>query len=282
MTTLGILHPGDMGSAVGAAARLAGARVIWASAGRREATRARAAGDGLEDVGSLDAVAGASAIIVSICPPHAAVDVARAVAARGFAGCFVDANAVAPATAREIAAVVEKASATFVDGGIIGPPPRRPGTTRLYLSGSAAPRVAALFAAGSLETIVLDGGPGAASALKMAYAAWSKGTAALLLAIRALARAEGVDAALVAEWQRSGSMHAELPARAEQVARANARKAWRYVGEMEEIAATFAGAGLPDGFHGAAADIYRRLEAYKDAAAPPPLDELLRALRARE
>lgn len=282
MTTLGLLHPGDMGSVVGAAARAGGTRVIWASAGRSSATLARAAADGLEDAGSLDGVAAASDIILSVCPPHAALDVGRAVAARRFAGCFVDANAVSPATAREIGAIVEKAGARFVDGGIIGHPPRRPGTTRLYLSGGAAARVAELFAAGPLEAIVLDGGPGAASALKMAYAAWSKGTAALLLAIRALARAEGVDAALVAEWQRSGGMHAELPGRAEQVARANARKAWRYVGEMEEIAATFAGAELPGGFHQAAAEIYRRLEAYRDAPAPPPLDDLLRALRAPE
>jgi 3-hydroxyisobutyrate dehydrogenase-like beta-hydroxyacid dehydrogenase len=217
-------------------------------------------------------------VILSICPPHAALDVGRAVADQGFRGIYVDANAVAPGTARDIATLVEAAGATFVDGGIIGPPPERAGTTRLYLAGRAAPRVAAAFAGSSLEAIVLDGPPGAASALKMAYAAWTKGSAALLMAVRALATAEGVDDALVREWARSLP---ELPARSEAAVRGNARKAWRFVGEMEEIAATFGAAGLPDGFHRAAAVVYERLAGYKDSGEPPPLPEVAKALTTR-
>jgi 3-hydroxyisobutyrate dehydrogenase-like beta-hydroxyacid dehydrogenase len=274
MTTIGLLNPGEMGSSVGGAARAVGARVLWTSEGRSASTRTRASADGLEDVGTLAALVAASGVILSVCPPDAAPDVARAVSALNFRGIYVDANAVSPATAREVGTIVEKAGATYVDGGIIGPPARSRGTTRLYLSGQAAPGVAALFEGSALEAIVVEGGAGAASAVKMAYAAWTKGSAALLLAVRALATAEGAEAALLAEWRRS---QPDLPGRSEAAAKGNSRKAWRFVGEMDEIAATFAGAGLPDGFHRAAGEIYRRMEGYKDAP-PPPIEELARAL----
>jgi 3-hydroxyisobutyrate dehydrogenase-like beta-hydroxyacid dehydrogenase len=274
MTTIGLLHPGEMGSSVGAAGRAGGSRVLWASEGRSASTRERAAADGLEDGGGLAAVVAASDVILSVCPPEAAADLARSVSALGFSGLYVDANAVSPATAREVGAIVEKAGATYVDGGIIGPPARSRGNTRLYLSGPAAARVAALFRDSLLETVVVDGGPGAASAVKMAYAAWTKGSSALLLGVRALAAAEGVESALLAEWAIS---QRDLPGRSESAAKGNARKAWRFVGEMNEIAATFAGAGLPDGFHRAAAEIYRRMEGYKDAP-PPSIAEVARAL----
>lgn len=276
--TIGLLHPGEMGSAVGAAARAGGARVLWSSQGRGASTRARAGAAGLEDAGSLSAVVAQSDVVVSVCPPHAAIEVAQAVARERFRGIFVDANAVSPATAREIAGIVEKPGATFVDGGIIGLPPTKRGTTRLYLSGSEAPRIAALFARGALEAIALDGGPGAASALKMVYASYTKGHAALLLAIRALATAEKVDEALVAEWRLS---QPDLPGRSEDAARGTARKAWRFVGEMEEIAATFTGAGLPGGFHEAAAEIYRRLVPYKDTPAAPSAREVAQVIATR-
>jgi 3-hydroxyisobutyrate dehydrogenase-like beta-hydroxyacid dehydrogenase len=278
MTTIGILHPGDMGSVVGACAVAAGARVLWASEGRSAGSRERAAAAGLEDARTVAAVVAASDVIVSVCPPHAAIDVARDVAGRRFAGLFVDANAVAPGTAREIGAIVEAGGATFVDGGLIGPPPRNAGSTRLYLSGREAKRAAALFESSALEAIAIGDGPGAASALKMTYAAYTKGSSALLMAIRALAASEGVDDALLAEWRRS---QPDLPKRSEAAARDNARKAWRFVGEMEEIAATFAAAGLPGGFHEAAAVIYARLADYKDAAAPPSMADLVAPLTRR-
>ena len=278
MTTIGILHPGDMGSVVGACAVAGGSRVLWASEGRSAGSRERAAAAGLEDARTVAALVAASDVIVSVCPPHAAIDLARDVAGRRFAGLFVDANAVAPATAREIGAVVEAGGATFVDGGLIGPPPRNAGSTRLYLSGREAKRAAALFESSALEAIAIGDGPGAASALKMAYAAYTKGSSALLMAIRALAASEGVDDALLAEWRRS---QPDLPKRSEAAARDNARKAWRFVGEMEEIAATFAAAGLPGGFHEAAAVIYERLAGYKDATTPPSMADLVAPLTRR-
>src|SRR5512144_195597 len=278
MTTIGILHPGDMGSVVGACAVAAGARVLWASEGRSAGSRERAAAAGLEDARTVAAVVAASDVIVSVCPPHAAIEVARDVAGRRFAGLFVDANAVAPGTAREIGAIVAAGGATFVDGGLIGPPPRNAGSTRLYLSGREAKRAAALFESSALEAIAIGDGPGAASALKVTYAAYTKGSSALLMAIRALAASEGVDDALLAEWRRS---QPDLPKRSEAAARDNARKAWRFVGEMEEIAAAFAAAGLPGGFHEAAAEIYARLADYKDAAAPPSMADLVAPLTRR-
>ncbi len=266
MPTIGILHPGDMGSVVGACAVAAGARVLWASEGRSAGSRERATAAGLEDTGTVAALVAASDVILSVCPPHAALDLARDVAGRRFAGLFVDANAVAPATARAIGAAVEASGATFVDGGLIGPPPRNAGSTRLYLSGREAKRAAALFEPSALEAIAIGDGAGAASALKMAYAAYTKGSSALLMAIRALAASEGVDDSLLAEWRRS---QPDLPKRSESA---------RFAGEMEEIAATFAAAGLPGGFHEAAAVIYERLSGYKDATTPPTMADLVAPL----
>jgi 3-hydroxyisobutyrate dehydrogenase-like beta-hydroxyacid dehydrogenase len=263
-----LLHPGEMGSAVAAAAGASGAHIVWASEGRSPSTRNRAALCGLDDVGLIDRLIAESDFIISVCPPDAAIEVARSVAARHFPGVYVDANATSPATTRTIAALIEGAEGTFVDGGIIGPRPDKPGTTRLYLSGVNAARVAALFQASRLEAIVLNADIGTASALKMAYAAWTKGSAALLIAVRALAIAEGIDADLIAEWQKSIP---DLASRSETTVSNNVRKAWRFVGEMEEIADTFRSVGLPDGFFLAAREIYQRLVPYKDAPAAPSL-----------
>jgi 3-hydroxyisobutyrate dehydrogenase-like beta-hydroxyacid dehydrogenase len=275
MATIGLLHPGEMGASVGASGRTSGHRVLWASQGRGAETVRRATAAGLEDAGSVAKLVGASDLVLSVCPPHAALDVARMVAGHGFRKLYVDGNAIAPATSRAIAEIVEAAGATYVDGGVIGPPPDRPGTTRLYLSGAAAERVKALFEGGPLEAIVLAGDLTAASAIKMCYAAWTKGSQALVMAVRALATAEGVDEALLAEWHRS---QPDLPKRSENAARGTARKAWRWVGEMDEIAATFDADGLPDGFHRAAGELYRRMAIYKDAAAPPSIEDVAKTL----
>jgi 3-hydroxyisobutyrate dehydrogenase-like beta-hydroxyacid dehydrogenase len=266
-----------MGCVVGACLRADGIRVVWPSAGRSEASRRRARAADLEDLGTLAAVVAASDVILSVCPPGSAADVARLVAAERFRGVYVDANAVAPGTARRVGQIVGAAGAELVDGGIIGPPPHDAGTTRLYLAGSRAGEIASLFKGSALETVVMPGDVGTASALKMAYAAWTKGSSALLIAVRALAIREGVDGALRAEWERS---QPGLDARSESAVAGNAKKAWRFVGEMEEIAATFAAAGLPAGFHEACAAVYRRLDRYKDAPAPPTVVEVAAALGA--
>ena len=275
-TTIGLLHPGAMGARVGAAAATAGAKLVWASAGRSAATHERARQAGLEDVESLADLVRASDIVISICPPDAALEVAKSVADLDFAGTYVDANAISPATAMRVGNTVTKAG--FVDGGIIGPPPLRAGMTRLYLSGSRATEVASLFSGSALDARAIGEAPGAASTLKMAYAAWTKGTSALVLAIRALAVAEGIEDALLEEWAIS---QPELAARSVRAAGGAAPKAWRHAGEMREIAATFEQAGLPPGFHEAAAAIYDRLGGFKDRADPPPgLSEVIEAINA--
>jgi 3-hydroxyisobutyrate dehydrogenase-like beta-hydroxyacid dehydrogenase len=261
-----------MGAAVGQCLTSVGHEVLWASEGRGPQTAARARAAGLTDVGTAAEMAERAEVILSICPPHAALDTAWA--AQGFGGLYVDANAISPATAREVALMVEEGGATYVDGGIIGqpppagpyPPPHSPSTvaahslssadrTRLYLSGGEADAVRQLFDGTAVDARVIGGGPWSASAVKMAYAAWTKGTAALLLTARALARAEGVEDALLAEWAMSQPSLAE---RSRGAARSATTKGWRWVAEMEEIATSMAAAGLPDGFHQAAAEIFRR------------------------
>ena len=234
---VGLLHPGEMGAAVGLVLQSNGHEVLWASEGRSDATRSRA--ESFRDSGTVAALAGEAELILSICPPHAALGVACEL--EGYDGIYVDANAISPAHASEIAALHPR----YVDGAIVGGPPREPGTT-LYLSGSGATPVAGLFAESVLAADVVAN----ASALKMAYAAWSKGTTALLLSIRQVARHFDVED----DWRLAAPEVVEGLPRAEHAA---ATKGWRWVGEMEEIADTFAAAGAPDGFHRAAAEVYR-------------------------
>jgi hypothetical protein len=284
---IGLLHPGEMGAAVGRCLTGAGYTVLWASEGRGPETAARARAAALTDAGTAAEMAERADLILSICPPHAALDTAWAV--QGFTGLYVDANAISPATAREVALMVEEGGATYIDGGIIGvpplpaphPPPHSPftvplqspstaGRTRLYLSGEQAQTLRRLFDGTPLEARVIGGGTWSASALKMSYAAWTKGTAALLLGARALARAEGVEDALLAEWSLSQPALAD---RSEAAASSATAKGWRWVAEMEEIAASMAAAGLPDGFHQAAAEIFRRSpRAEPDQPADQPAD----------
>jgi len=250
VTVVGLLHPGEMGATVGAVLRERGESVLWASGGRSAATAERARQAELEDAGAIAEVCRRSEILVSVCPPHAAEEVSHA--AEGFAGIYVDANAISPETARAIASRHSR----FVDGGIVGPPVRQAGTTRLYLSGAEAERVAGLFAGTNVDARVISGKPGAASALKAAYAGWTKGSAALLLAVRELARAEGVEDELREEWRLSIP---ELEERLAGAAVSADRKGWRWVGEMREIAGGMRANDLPPGFHEAAAEIFRRV-----------------------
>ena len=279
MTTVALLNPGAMGVTIGAAAKAGGATVLWAAAGRGAATRERAEAAGLEERGDLAAVLADAQVVLAVCPPHAAVDLAGQVAGLGFTGLYVDGNAVSPATALAIGRRVEAGGARFVDGGIIGPPARHAGSTRLYLSGEGASDAARLFQGSVLGAVVCGPRPGAASALKMCYAAWTKGSAAMLLAIRATAEAEGVSAALTDEWALSMP---GLEADSEDAAAHSATKAWRFAGEMREIADTLAANGQPDGFHHAAADLYDRLVDFKDAADPVPLDAVIAVLNGKK
>jgi hypothetical protein len=243
-----------MGAHVGAAIQ---GEVLWASEGRSEATARRAAA--FRDVGTVSEVVAQSEIVLSICPPAIAEDVAAEVAAGGFDGLYVEANAIAPARAERIAESLPRC----VDGSILG----RRGT--LYLSGGAddVAAVAALFSGSDLPVVQLAGGIGAASALKMAYGGSNKIGIALEAQAHAIARAYGVEDALEREGVGSDRFEAV------------ARKAWRWVAEMEEVAATCAALGLPDGISHGAADLYSRWAAHRDQ--PAELDVLLDDLKAQ-
>ncbi len=268
-------------------------RRLWVSEGRSTATAERATAERLEAVPDLQSAVAEADIVISVCPPAEAEAVANAVSAvSGAAGTdamgrdanliYVDANAVSPATSKRIGGLFGR----YVDGGIIGRPPRQPGTTRLYLAASAgdtdgvhpgdAAVVAALWEDSELETCVIDGGVGAASALKMAYAAWTKGSAALLTAIAAGAAVMGVEQDLRSEWALS---QPELNDRMRSMPAGLGPKAWRFAGEMDEIAATFDDVGLPAGFWRAAADLYRRLGPLKEIDSPT-FEELKALLQA--
>jgi 3-hydroxyisobutyrate dehydrogenase-like beta-hydroxyacid dehydrogenase len=273
MRRIGLLHPGAMGASVGAAVRSNGHTVLWASAGRTGSTSARARRADLQDAGTVADLVKASEIVLSVCPPHAAEEVATEVAQIGFSGVYVECNAISPNRTRAIQEIVEKAGAHYVDGGIVGGPAwTRDAKTRLYLSGPRAHEVAACFEGSLLTTPVISERIGAASALKMGYAAYTKGTTALLTAILGMVEKEGVRAELADQWGETFT---------DQTVRrvcSNTAKAWRFVGEMYEIAATFEGAGMPGGFHRAAAEVYERLEAFKDQTEPPPIESVLEVL----
>jgi len=276
---IGILHPGAMGISVAASALRSGHRVCYASEGRSEATRARAAEHDLRDLGTLSALCAECSLIISVCPPHVAEEVAALVVAQGFKGLYLEANAISPHKAVRIGEMLSSTGVTFVDGGIIGGPAWTPGETWLYLSGEQAGKVAECFSTGPLETSIIGGEIGKASAIKMCYAAYTKGATALLTAILALAEASGVRGELSTQWERDEPGSTE---QAEGRARRVTAKAWRFAGEMDEIASTFESAGLPGGFHAAAGEIYRRLALFKVMSDRPELELVLRTLLADE
>jgi 3-hydroxyisobutyrate dehydrogenase-like beta-hydroxyacid dehydrogenase len=253
---VGLLSPGDMGHSVGAVLRGHGLRVLTCLAGRGERSRALAAAAGIEDTPSLEELARASDVLLSILPPAAAPElaerVAGAIGATGAELLYVDCNAVAPRTARAIGQTILAAGGRFADAGIIGPPPRRPGT-RFYASGPGAAEFGALAGFG-LDVRVLDGDIGQASGLKMCYGALTKGLQALGVELLVAARLLGLEEALRAEQRET---MAEVLTVLERAVPGMPPKAYRWVGEMEEIAVCFDDLGLTPRLFQGAADLYR-------------------------
>jgi 3-hydroxyisobutyrate dehydrogenase-like beta-hydroxyacid dehydrogenase len=243
-----------MGALVGSAVQ---GDVLWASEGRSEATRRRA--EAFRDVGTVRELVAESELVISLCPPAIAEDVAGEVAAEGFDGIYVEGNAIAPERVRRIAGYLR-----CVDGAVISR-----AEVNLYLSGAAedVAAVAGLFGGGEVHTIPLEGGIGAASALKMAFGGWNKIGTALTAQAYAIARAYGVDEALAGEGVDS-----------ERFVR-SVRKAWRWAPEMDEVAATCEALGLPDGMGRGAAELFRRWDAHRDQTVS--LDRLLDDLTPR-
>ncbi|MDG1125523.1 MAG: DUF1932 domain-containing protein [Pseudomonadales bacterium] len=259
---IGILHPGAMGASIGLSLLASAHEVGWVSDGRSADSHNRA--KQFEAFATLDDMSSWADGIISVCPPDAAIAQAQAVYATAFDGLYVDANAIAPHSAKDIAQIF--GAGAYVDGGIIGPPALSAGTTRLYLSGQHTARVASWFSQGFLEAIALPesdhaNSAVAASALKVAYAAHSKGSSALLLAVNALAASSGISEALKAEWDIS---QPGLNHRSEITANVTSPKAWRFAGEMLEISETFKAQGLSGDFHQGAADIFASMADLKD------------------
>jgi len=256
ISRVGILSPGDMGSGVGTVLHQHGLRVVTCLAGRGADSRQRAAGAGFEDVADLDTLVREADILLSIVPPGVAGAIADQVAAAARATradlLYVDCNAVAPRTVRSIAATMTEAGVRFADGGIIGGPPTRPGT-RLFSSGEGAAEFAQLTAFG-LDIRVLDGGVGAASGLKMCYAAMTKGVQALGAELLVAARLMGLEDTLRAEQSQGGV--AAVRQFVERSLPSMPPKACRWIAEMEEIALTFEDLGLPGRLMTGAADVY--------------------------
>jgi 3-hydroxyisobutyrate dehydrogenase-like beta-hydroxyacid dehydrogenase len=272
---VGLLNPGLMGTSIGAAARATGNDVLWASFGRSDATAARASDHGFIDLKSLAALAEQSELIISVCPPEFAEPVASSIAECSYAGRYLDANAISPVRASRIGKLVGSSGATFVDGGIIGPPIWQSDTTWLALSGPEAGEVADIFDGSKLNCKLLGDEIGRASALKMVFAAYTKGRTALICGILATADVYGIRRELTEQWRSMGmGLDKEAPSQTRSVT----AKAWRFAAEMEEIASTFEQAGLPGGFHEAAAEIYRSMAEFKDAESTPELEDVLAAL----
>jgi 3-hydroxyisobutyrate dehydrogenase-like beta-hydroxyacid dehydrogenase len=271
--TIAVLHPGAMGSAVAAQLVAAGHRCAWLPTGRGEATRRRAGEAGLVPLAELGELE-ACEVVLSVCPPAAAPAVAAEVARTGFRGRYVEANAISPRHSAEIAALLAPRGVTVVDGGIVGPPPRKPGTTRIYLSGPESDAVAALFTTTALQPRVLPGNVGAASALKLAFATYNKVGTVLAAQAHSLARHHGVSAELT-ELATAFAPSTPLANPGSLVGAAG--KAWRWSPEMREIADACRDSGLPADLLAAAESFLDHWRTYKDDPTPT-LDDLLAAL----
>jgi 3-hydroxyisobutyrate dehydrogenase-like beta-hydroxyacid dehydrogenase len=259
---IGLLHPGMMGAAVGAQLVEAGHRVCWDPTGRSPRTVARAAAAGLTAVASFGELVADSDVVFSICPPANASDVAEQVAAHGFTGLYVEANAINPARMTSIAALLRAAGADAVDGAIIGAPPGGDRPARVYLSGpaEAVDTVVGLLAGTQAQPRPIDERIGSASALKMAYGSFQKSSRALAAVSHALADHFGVTPQLIAE--ADGMSGNALAGRS--YFPGVAASAWRWAPEMDEVAESLRTAGLPDALALGAANVFRRWDADKD------------------
>jgi len=256
--TIGILSAGDMGSAIGKILRDAGLDVVTCLEGRSELTRLRASEVGMRNMPSLDDLVRDSDLMLSVLVPSEAVSLAKSIleSVRRTGACpvFADCNAIAPQTVISIERMISDAGITFIDAGIIGPPPRVDRyATRIYCSGPDTTAMKSLAECG-LDVRTLGPSIGQASGLKMVYAASTKGTTALWTELLVAARALGLEQALKAEFEIGRTDVTEaLIGRIPSMP----RRARRWVGEMEEIAAPFKGLGMTPDILLGAADMYR-------------------------
>lgn len=259
LPTLAVLMPGDMGHAVGRVLREHGHRVLTCLEGRSDHTRSMAKAAGLEDAGDLKSLTAKADMILSILPPASALPqaqgVARAMGEAGSTPVYVDCNAISPMLSAKVGAVIERAGASYIDAGIIGLAPGKGGAPRFYVSGADTAPMEALDGKG-IQVLPLEGGVGAASGMKMCYAALTKGKWTLQTAVMLTAEQLGLSEVLTREF--ANSQQGALNSMRERIPRLPA-DSQRWIGEMEEIAATFSDAGVSSGFHDGAAEIFRIL-----------------------
>jgi 3-hydroxyisobutyrate dehydrogenase-like beta-hydroxyacid dehydrogenase len=267
--TVGIISAGAMGSAVGAAYRAGGHRVVTTVAGRSERTVDLAGAAGLELLPDLNRVVAEADLVLSIAPPDQARTIAEDVVAAaertGARPLVSDWNAISPATAQEVAGILLAAGLELVDGSISGGPPRAEYRTRVYVSGARATELADSGPAW-LDVRVVGAEVGLASAVKMCTASVYKGHSALLAHALVTAHANGVLAEVLDDLRDSYPRQIDRAARLLAV---STTKAGRYVGEMREIAATQASAGLTPALFEAMAEVYGRLAETELAAEAP-------------
>jgi 3-hydroxyisobutyrate dehydrogenase-like beta-hydroxyacid dehydrogenase len=255
--TVAILSPGDMGHAVGAVLQRGGLNIVTCLRARSERTRRLASEAGIVELADLEALVVEADIVLSILPPaaahHAATELAAAIRHTGARPIVADCNAVAPDTVVEISRIIESAGGRFLDASIIGRPPTWGTTgTRIYVAGPNAAQLEILREHG-LDVRTIGPAIGEASGLKMCYAAVTKGLTALAAQQQAVAAALGLSALLRQELELSQpsllawmmKMVPDLPP-----------KAARWVGEMEEIAATFQSVGVPPTMMSGAAEFF--------------------------
>jgi len=258
--TVGLLSPGAMGSVVGRVLIEHGVTVLTCLEDRGPATRERAREAGIDDVPSYADLVSQADLVLSILVPSettkASERVAAALQQTRSTISYVDCNAVAPRTARSLADTITAAGSRFVDAGIIGGPPTRPGITRFYASGEDAAEFESLASCG-LDIRVMGTKVGQASGFKMCYASQTKGRYAIFIQSLVAAHKMGFLETLVQELQASQS--ATL-ADAERNLPGIPSKAGRWIGEMEEIAGTFEDLGLSPLIFGGAADVYRLVD----------------------
>jgi 3-hydroxyisobutyrate dehydrogenase-like beta-hydroxyacid dehydrogenase len=263
MTVVGVLHPGSMGAAVAGQLVAAGAVVLWCGAERSPATRRRADAAGLTETRTLAELVTRSEVILSLCPPANAEQVADQVARLDFGGVYLEANAISPGRVARIASRLGASAAAVVDGAVIGSPPREGKSARLYLAGQgeAVQSVGDLFAGTAVEARILAGGSGKASALKLSYSSYQKASRALAAVAQGLAAAHGVeDELLDIAAQRTSNYLCEV----DYIPKTAARS-WRWAPEMREAADALRAAGLPMELAEAAATVMTRWRSAKDS-----------------
>lgn len=262
-TTVGILHPGRMGAAVAAQLRRGGARVLWSPEGRSPATAERAEAARVENAGGLGDLLERADVILSLCHPAAAEDVARQVAEHGVEDgtLYIEANATAPRRVQRIAQLLPGAS--VVDAALIGPRPVNGKRPLLYASGpsAAVSRLSGLFAMTDVQVRPLGEEIGKASALGLSHSGYRKAAQILAALAHAVAEQHGVARQLtdIAAQEPGG-----YPTRTAHIPDA-AANAWRWAPELREAADLLAETGLPDELLRGAAVSLGRWEQVRDA-----------------